>query len=302
MPWLQLHLEVPAAQSERIESILENAGANAVTLRDASDQPLFEPPPGATPLWDHVIVTALLPAEHQISPILQAICDQTGLPEPPPHRQEILEDRIWEREWLKDFHPMRFGKRFWVCPHGTEVTDPGAIVLHLDPGLAFGTGTHPTTAMCLEWLESLDLRGCSVLDFGCGSGILALAALLLGAERVWAIDNDPQAITATRANLESAGISADRLVTALPGELPPTHVDVVVANILAGTLIELATDLQQWIGPRTRLALSGILIPQATGVLEVYQPVLDSKLSVREQGDWACLATPPAAANQVVRD
>lgn len=293
MPWLQLHLEVPASKSDAIESVLERAGANAITLRDASDQPLFEPPPGTTPLWDHVIVTALLPAEHPVDPILAAICAQSGLAEPPAYRQEILEDRVWEREWMKDFHPMRFGKRLWVCPHGSEVDEPEAIVLHLDPGLAFGTGTHPTTALCLEWLDSLDLTGCNVLDFGCGSGILALAALLLGAERVWAIDNDPQAITATRANLESAGIAPDRLVTALPGELEPRPMDVVVANILAGTLIELAPELQKWIDRKTRLALSGILVPQAERVRQTYQPLVERGLDVRKRGDWTCLATPP---------
>lgn len=302
MPWLQIHLDVPAPESEAIEAILERAGAQAITLRDASDQPLFEPPPGTTPLWDHVIVTALLPAGQQVDPVLASICAQTGLSKPPPYRQEILEDRIWEREWLKDFKPMRFGKRLWVCPHGSGVEDPEAIVLHLDPGLAFGTGTHPTTAMCLEWLESLPLEGCSVLDFGCGSGILALAALKLGAERVQAIDNDPQAITATRANLHSAGISPERLVTALPGELRAEPVDVVVANILAGTLVELAPELGKWIGPRTKVALSGILMDQAEAVRQCYQPLVGHRLTVHEQGDWTCVATPAGARNQALDD
>lgn len=302
MPWLQLHLEIPASTSAAIEAALESAGAQAITLRDASDQPLFEPPPGSTPLWEHVIITALLPAEQQVDPILSLICEQAGLSTPPPYRQEILEDRIWEREWLKDFRPMRFGKRLWVCPHGTSVEEPDAIVLHLDPGLAFGTGTHPTTAMCLEWLESLDLNGRTVVDFGCGSGILALAALLLGAKQVWAVDNDPQAITATRANLAAAGLAPDRLIAGLPAEVTPAPVDIVVANILAGTLIALAPDLQRWFGPNTGIALSGILSAQAPDVLQVYQPLVQQPLLVRRSEDWTCLHSPPAGANQPARD
>lgn len=293
MPWLQFHVEVPSGQSSTIESVLEGAGAAAITLRDASDQPLFEPPPGATPLWDHVVLTALFPVGFEIEPVLATIREQTGGGEIPPHRQEILEDRAWEREWLRDFHPMQFGKRLWVCPHGSSTDEPDAVILHLDPGLAFGTGTHPTTAMCLEWLDGIDLRGREVLDFGCGSGILALAALLLGAEKVWAIDNDPQAITATHTNLEANGIPAERLVAGLPGQVQPRPVDVVVANILAGTLIDLSADLQQWTSPRTQLALSGILVPQADQVFAAYQPFVESKLTTRVSGDWACLATEP---------
>ncbi len=292
MPWLQLHLEIPASASERFETLLEQAGATAITLRDAADQPLFEPPPGATPLWDHMVLTALLPADREVAPLLEQLRGESGLDELPPYRCEILEDRAWEREWLRDFKPMRFGRRLWICPHGQRCGEQGDIVLHLDPGLAFGTGTHPTTALCLEHLESRDLAGKTVIDFGCGSGILGLAAALLGASAVWATDNDPQALLAAESNRELAGVSAERFHVAGPGALPAIGADLVLANILAGTLVELAPVLIALTAPGGELALSGILAEQVDAVCAAYSGFDDAPRVVERDG-WTLITLGP---------
>ncbi len=271
--WLQVHLPCLQEDAERFESALLAAGAVSVTLREPGDEPLLEPQPGTTPLWSRMTITGLFPGTDTATGIrdrLQAALQPAALPA---LTFEALADRAWEREWLRDFGPMQFGERLWICPHGQTVNAENALVLHLDPGLAFGTGTHPTTALCLRWLDAhaAQLAGSQVLDFGCGSGILGLAAALLGARQVHCTDIDPQAITATEANRAAAGLSATQLVAQqeLPSNAGP--VDILLANILASTLVELAPQLTHRVRTGGQLILSGVLEEQADDVKNAYQ-------------------------------
>jgi len=276
MPWIQMKLDIPPTLAGAYEDLLLAAGACAVTLVDAADQPLFEPALGTTPLWDTTRIVGLFDADSDIAAIqLQIAAAHSALAPELPLAQakfEILEDKDWEREWMDSFHPMRFGRRLWVCPSWRAVPDPDAANLMLDPGLAFGTGTHPTTALCLEWLDGLELDGATLIDYGCGSGILGIAALLLGASRLIATDIDPQALQATGANAERNRIDPARLTLCYPNRMPAEPADVLVANILAGPLQELAPTLQALVKPGGRLALSGILDAQAAAVVDAYQP------------------------------
>ena len=278
MGWLQLALVVDRKDAPFAESELENGGALAVTIDDAGDdpiaEPILEPPPSATPLWRRVRVTALFDDDPQGAMLADAAGKALGPRCLAPPLITTLEDRPWERVWLDEFRPARFGRRLWVCPQGQR-PDPAntagadTVILDLDPGLAFGTGHHPTTALCLRWLDGLRLDGQTVLDFGCGSGILAIAALKLGAGRAIAVDHDPQALEATVDNAAANGV-ADRLVIAPPERVPDIAADVVVANILAGPLIALAPTLTALSTPQAWLGLSGILMHQAEQVAAAY--------------------------------
>lgn len=291
MPWIQISFTVERERAPLLEAALETAGALAVTLCDAGDDPQLEPPPGAMPLWEGVKVTALfadeLGAETQVATLAEAF-HPIALRAP---LVERIEDRAWERVWLDDFRPTRFGRRLWVCPQGQPPGDPNAIVVDLDPGLAFGTGHHPTTALCLEWLDGADLAGRTLLDFGCGSGILAIAALKLGAARAIAVDHDPQAIEATRANAAVNGVS-DRLAVGLPEDLATLSgglpADLVVANILAGPLVELAPGLVGALRPGGELALSGVLADQVETVRAAYANQLELA-PARLRDDWGLI-------------
>ena len=289
MPWQQLVMDIGPEDSERLEDCLLGAGAVAVSLEDAGDQPLFEPPPGATPLWDRLRLTALLARDADPVRVLlelAACCHPSPLP---PHRIVPLADEVWERAWLKDFKPMHFGRRLWVVPTAHTPPDPTAVNLRLDPGLAFGTGTHPTTALCLQWLDGIDLAGKTVVDFGCGSGILAIAALKLGAARVIGIDIDPQAIQASRDNAERNGV-AEQLELFLPEDQPKAlQADILVANILAGPLRELAPLMNELVRPGGLLALSGVLETQAVELEQIYGQWFDMEpTAVREE--WCRLS------------
>ena len=283
MAWLQLHLATTEAHADAFQSALEDMGACAVTLTDGADQPVFEPPPGARPLWQNTVVSALFDADRDPALILAAL-QQQGL-ETQAHHHETLDDQVWERAWMDDFAPMRFGERLWIVPSWSESPDPEAVNLKLDPGLAFGTGTHETTALCLEWLDRADLKSKAVLDFGCGSGVLAIAALLLGAGNATGTDIDPQALTASEDNARNNGV-ADGLSLYLPENLPADYrCDVLVANILAGPLIDLAGQLAGYCRPGGSLALSGILAEQAESVRAAYTPWFDLNPTT-QQGDW----------------
>jgi ribosomal protein L11 methyltransferase len=286
MPWLQLVFESSREQAPALEDALLELGALSVTLQDSADEPVFEPGIGETPLWRATRLLALFEADAATDAVIASLTARFG--SLPPHRLERIEDQAWERAWMDDFQPMQFGRRLWVCPSWSEVPAADAVVLALDPGLAFGTGTHPTTALCLEWLDSQPLAGCSVLDYGCGSGILAIAALLLGAERAIAVDNDPQALLATRDNAERNRIDPARLQTYLPEQCPALEADVTVANILAGPLRELAPRLTALTAPGGRIALSGILAEQAATVLAAYAPGFEMAPPVQRQ-EWVRL-------------
>ncbi len=285
MHWRQFVMDLDALPPEAVEALFTRHGAQAVTLSDAADDPVLEPAPGATPLWQQTRITGLFDADTDLDALCLALTEEFGLPAPPAHRVEELADRAWEREWLKDFRPMRFGERLWVCPHGQAAPAADAVVVSLDPGLAFGTGTHPTTALCLAWLDGQPLAGCRVLDFGCGSGILGIAALKLGAATVTAVDIDRQAVTASRDNALCNGVG-ERLQAGL--ELPAGEWDVLLANILAAPLVEHAQRLAASAAEGARIALSGILAPQADDVRAAYAGDFDLA-PAQTNGDWVLL-------------
>ena len=287
MPWQQLKIQTTPAQLDTLQDLLESAGAAAVMLLDTGDQPLLEPPPGATPLWDQIELIGIFTADSDMPALIEFLEKMLAAPLPA-WRCELLEDKDWERAWMDHYHPMRFGQRLWVVPSWTPPPEAEAVNLLLDPGLAFGTGTHPTTALCLEWLDGLDLRARCVVDYGCGSGILAIAALLLGAASAIAIDNDPQALTATLANAERNGVSDRLRVLAADdaADLPAGSADVVVANILAGPLIALAPRLLTLLRPGGQIALSGLIRSQQDDVEQAYRAALTlDPVAVREE-DW----------------
>ena len=274
MPWLQVRLAISPEQAETYEDALLEVGAVSVTFMDAEDQPIFEPELNTTPLWAHTHLLALFEADTNAEMALAHLSLLTG-EELPEHSAEVIEDQDWERSWMDNFQPMCFGKRLWIVPSWHAAPQPDAVNLLLDPGLAFGTGTHPTTALCLEWLDGQDLEGCNVLDFGCGSGILAIAALLLGAEQAVGTDIDVQALEASRDNAGRNNIAAERFPLYLPEDLPPQQADVLVANILAGPLVSLAPQLATLIRTGGRLALSGILAEQGEEVAAAYAESFD---------------------------
>jgi ribosomal protein L11 methyltransferase len=287
MSWLQLILTADKAQAPTIEALFEGLGALAVTYGDAGEQPLLEPAPGEARLWSRSRITALFDAQRD--PDLLRAALRNALPETTAQSLELqtLEDQVWERAWLDDFHPMRFGDRLWVCPAGQRPQQADAVVLDLDPGLAFGTGAHPTTALCLQWLDGAELHGKRVLDYGCGSGILAIAAALLGAESVAAVDYDPQALAATQDNAAKNRVQ-ERITPLLPEQTPNRGFDIVLANILAEPLVELAPELQPRVTPGGHLLLSGILAEQAEQVAAAYRKPFDLDPPLL-QDEWVLL-------------
>lgn len=272
MPWIQIKFNATDKNAERISDMLmDETGALSVTFLDAKDNPIFEPLPGETRLWGETDIVALYDAEVDTNQVIEQVKASDMLTANFAYKVEQLEDKDWEREWMDNFHPMQFGERLWVCPSWKEVPDPSAINVMLDPGLAFGTGTHPTTSLCLEWLEKTDLKGKTVIDFGCGSGILAIAAIKLGAEKVIGVDIDPQAIIASKDNAERNGV-ADQLQLFLPQDQPEGLIaDVVVANILAAPLRELSGVIKGLVKNGGEIAMSGVLDTQAEDVANYYK-------------------------------
>ncbi|MBA1260658.1 50S ribosomal protein L11 methyltransferase [Pseudomonas oryzihabitans] len=272
MSWLQVRLALTPAQAETYEDLMLELGAVSVTFMDAEDQPIFEPDLGTTPLWSQTHLLALFEGDTDAAALEQRVqLLANGLV----YEVERLEDQEWERSWMDNFQPMRFGQRLWIVPSWHEAPEPEAVNLLLDPGLAFGTGTHPTTSLCLQWLDGEPVQGLQVLDFGCGSGILAIAALLLGAEHAVGTDIDVQALEASRENANRNGIDPARFPLYLPVDLPGEPADVVVANILAGPLVGLAEQITRLTRIGGRLALSGILAEQAEDVRAAYAGCFD---------------------------
>jgi ribosomal protein L11 methyltransferase len=287
MPFHQLVIELGHADPGPAERACHALGAIALSLSDAGDEPLLEPAPGETPLWRETRLGALFAEPAEPALIAATLTAVLGLPDDA-IRCERVADRVWEREWLRDFRPMRFGRRLWVCPGGQQAPDPAAIVLELDPGLAFGTGTHATTALCLEWLDAQLAAGSTVLDYGCGSGILALAALRLGADRATAFDIDPQALIATRDNAARNALAGRLTIAERAGAIAGPF-DLVLANILAGPLRTLAPELAGHCRPGGAVLLAGLLDTQAAEVAEAYGPWFDIETAARRDG-WTALA------------
>jgi ribosomal protein L11 methyltransferase len=290
MPFLELSLTVRAEQQPSVEDALEELGALSITLRDADaetpdEQAIFEPGVGELPLWPTITLNALFDADADRRGLTEALGDLLPWLEPAQLAFAEVEDQDWERAWMDQFQPMPFGRRLWIYPWNIEPpADDNLVVVRLDPGLAFGSGTHPTTALCLEWLDSLDLAGKSVTDFGCGSGILAIAALKLGAASAVGVDNDPQALTASIDNAERNAV-ADRLAVFLPEDFDGAPADVFVANILAGPLGELAPTFAAAAKPGAPFAISGILDGQQDELLARYREWFDD-LRVDKREDW----------------
>ncbi len=268
MNWLELTITATEQNVPEIEDILLELGAQAVTLKNAGDRQLFEPAPGEIPLWEQVFVTGLFPTTIDVKALETAINTHLQFP----YRLDPLEEKDWVRACLADWKPLQFGRRLWICPTTGDLPIEAQqnIVLRLDPGLAFGTGSHPTTALCLEWLDGAELQNETVLDYGCGSGILALASKLLGASIVYAVDIDPQATYATRRNAEETGLLVE---TASPQELQANQqFSIVLANILARPLIMLAPLLAIHCKCDGHLVLAGLLDEQADEVEAAFTP------------------------------
>lgn len=284
-------MDLETLQPEAVEEIFARHGASSITLTDAGDQPVLEPAPGETPLWTDVCLTGLFAASTDFAALEADLLSSLGIAALPRHEISTLEDRDWEREWLKDFGPMKFGSRLWICPGDAEVNEDDAVVVRLDPGLAFGTGTHPTTALCLDWLDGLDLKNKRMLDYGCGSGVLAIAAVLLGCDRAVAMDIDIQAVRSTTDNADRNNVR-DRMLISNHARGVIGEFDVVIANILAGPLVELAKPIAAHVKGGCLLALSGILSDQVGEVLDAYRPWVEfEEPEYREQDGqvWARL-------------
>ena len=289
--WQELRFATTPEKVAELEDWLFQHGALAVTLEDDADEPLLEPGPGETPLWQAIRLVGLFGQEADLKALVDGVPNH--LLADPGVQTEQVPDRDWERVWMEEFKPVKLGRRLWICPSWCEPPDPAAVNINLDPGLAFGTGTHPTTALCLGQLDDWVRPGMTVVDYGCGSGILAIAALKLGAARALGVDNDPQAITATSENRLRNDVPAEALDVCLPPEVAAYglqgRVDLVVANILAGPLSELAPTLVDLLRPGGQLVLAGLLTEQAPALIDAYAP--DVSLSVAgEQAGWAMLA------------
>jgi ribosomal protein L11 methyltransferase len=292
MAWLQLTVRTSADQAEYLEDTLLNLGALSITFSDDADQPILEPAMGETPLWNHSAITALFQADIDC-PSIDKTLGQTVDNYPNLHRWEMVEDKDWEREWMRHYHPIDCGGDLWICPSWLPPPKADATNVLLDPGLAFGTGTHPTTLLCLQWLARPEviaaIRGQTLIDYGCGSGILGIAALKLGADKVIAVDIDPQALLATQENARRNHIDPESIETYLPDRAPQLPVSLVFANILAGPLINLAPQLMGLTVQGGFLCLSGILGGQGESVLAAYRANCQLH-SRREQDQWLQLA------------
>jgi len=270
MSWLELSVQVSRENAPLVESLLQNQPVLAVTLTDDADDPVFEPGVGETPLWPSVCVTALFDGDTAVDSLTQLLSLVPGVDRPQQVSFRKFEDQQWERVWLDRFKPMQFGHDLWIVPGDQVAPAEAKHILRLDPGLAFGTGTHPTTRLCLQWMDSHDFQRQTVIDYGCGSGVLGIVAGIKGASQVVCVDNDPQALLASNDNAMRNDV-ADKLQVFLPDEFKTQTADVVLANILAGPLIELAPLLLSSLRSGGWLVLSGILAEQAEEVIAAYR-------------------------------
>ncbi|MDH5353384.1 MAG: 50S ribosomal protein L11 methyltransferase [Gammaproteobacteria bacterium] len=290
MAWWQLSIQCSAAELEQTESVLLELGALSINISDAKDEPIYEPLPGHTPVWQNSIVTGMFDSQLHPEQLYQSLSER--LPE---HllgslRQNQLEDQDWVQAYRDHYFPIQCADRLWIVPSWHQAPDPAAINIILDPGLAFGTGGHPTTALCLAWLAENAIQNQSVIDYGCGSGILAIAACKLGATTVLGVDIDPQALDASRENARRNQITTEQFQLSLPDSMDRSTVDLLIANILSGPLVELAESLAALVKPGGKILLSGILQQQANEIQSAYQvyfniePVLAKENWIRVTG------------------
>ena len=293
MNWQQLKIQIIPEHVDFIEPQLLAAGAVSITYLDAEDQPVFQEELDSTPLWDSLVLCALFEEDTELGELLGWLGSNASIVNRASLEVEKIEDQAWERSWMDNFSAMQFGEKLWICPSWQEPPDPTATNIMLDPGLAFGSGSHATTALCLQWLATQDLQGKDIVDYGCGSGILAIAAALLGAQSVQGVDNDPQAVLATNDNCERNGLLQGRVGTFLPEEYDsistPESVDILLANILAAPLLSLASKFASLVKPHGSIVLSGLLAEQADAITEVYSEWFEMSAAVQRE-DWIRLS------------
>lgn len=287
MAWIQINAVVSEALAEPLSDAFLEANAASVTFEDAKDQPIFEPDLGTTPVWSSTKVIGLFDAEIDSQGVIHFLTQLLPSVQKDSYKVEVLEDKDWIRAWMDQFKPMQFGKRLWIIPSWSEPPQKDAVNLMLDPGMAFGTGTHPTTSLCLQWLDKQAPKDLTVIDYGCGSGILALAAQKLGAKSVAGTDIDPQAITASKQNAER---NNEEIPFNLVEDFNSEPVDLLVANILAGPLKELATEFDRLLKPGGTLVLSGLLATQSEGLIEHYQQLGIQLDNQETQDEWGLLS------------
>ena len=286
--WQQLKIQLHSEDASSFEQILFDFDAISISYLDAEDQPVFQEKPGSTPLWDNTFLLCLFNAKTDLGSLLNKLRCNTKVLNNKSLNIELIEDQDWERSWMKDFEPIQFGEKLWICPSWLSPPEPNAVNIKLDPGLAFGTGNHATTSLCLRWLDQADVRGSEVIDYGCGSGVLSIASALLGAVKVHSVDNDPQAISATIDNSRRNKIPGDVLTTYLPEAVPPVHADILIANILERPLIDLSEKFAELVKKGGYITLSGLLEEQIPSLLSCYDRWFDMEAPQVEQG-WVLL-------------
>jgi len=275
MAWWQLSIQCTAAELEQTEAVLLELGALSISLADAKDEPLYEPLPGHTPIWQDSIVTGMFEAKTDPEQLYHQLSHQLPIHLVGSIRQSQLEDQDWVQAYRSHYYPIQCSENLWIVPSWRKAPDPDAVNIELDPGLAFGTGGHPTTSLCLSWIAENRIEGKTVIDYGCGSGMLAIAACKFGAQKSLGVDIDPQAIDASRQNAERNAIDSTNLELSLPAAMDRTPVDLLIANILSGPLIELAPSLAELVKPGGKILLSGILREQQNAIQLAYQPFFD---------------------------
>jgi len=286
--WQQLKIQLHSENASYFEQILFDSDAISISYLDAEDQPVFQEEPGSTPLWDNTFLLCLFNTKTDLGSLLNKLRCNTKVLNNKSLNIELIEDQDWERSWMKDFEPIQFGEKLWICPSWLSPPEPNAVNIKLDPGLAFGTGNHATTSLCLRWLDQADVRGSEVIDYGCGSGVLSIASALLGAVKVHSVDNDPQAISATIDNSRRNKVPGDVLTTYLPEAVPPVHADILIANILERPLIDLSEKFAELVKKGGYIALSGLLEEQIPSLLSCYDRWFDMEAPQVEQG-WVLL-------------
>lgn len=287
MPWHQISVITDENIAPRLADFFSNLGAVSVTYMDAEDEPVYEPAIGETRIWSNTQVIALYELDAEPELIKTRVLRQFKQEDLHKWLHEEVADQEWERAWMDYYKPMKFAGKLWVCPTDQEQFETGTVCLTLDPGLAFGTGTHPTTALCLEWLARHELTGKTVIDYGCGSGILAVAAILLGAKIAHAVDIDPQALTATQGNALKNNVQ-DKIRYYLPEQFEPFQADIVLANILAEPLIDMSEQTCALLVSGGQLVLSGILHEQVESVISAYHKHITFSPLVQQE-DWVRL-------------